>query len=79
MTLHQALVKARKRYPNLRLGQLIYEAVVLRHPELEAEQVSSAHRKLEQKAKIADIVYSLTDDEMERILSEMVRAPGPRS
>jgi hypothetical protein len=71
LTLHQALVRARKRYPDFRLGQLIYEAVVLSHPDVGSSRTLTDAKGVKQKAKVADVIYSLTDADLETALNHM--------
>ena len=64
-------MRARKRYPDFRLGQLIYDAVVLSHPDSESSRALTYAQAMKQKAKVADIIHSITDADLESVLDQM--------
>jgi hypothetical protein len=73
MTVDKALRKARKKHPTQRLGQLVYNAVVLSHPGLRPDYVNHESTITENQAKILGTIYSMTDAEMEKALDDMER------
>ena len=77
MTVEEALARARTKYPQLRLGQLIYNAVVLSHPEVRPKRITSEAQVEENKARTIDIIYSLTDEQMEKALDHLAKSPRP--
>ena len=71
MTVDEALTRARKKYPDLRLGQLIYNAVVASHPEVRPKRITKKEQITKNKARTVDIIFSLTDKQMEKALGDM--------
>ncbi len=71
MTVAEALAKARKKYPSLSLGRLIYSAVILSHPELRPKRVRKENPTAENAAKVMATIYDMTDKELEKMLNDI--------